>query len=144
MTPKRAGIFRYRKALKSDFSEHKKLLTPDLLQNLLHAAAVVSPLLLLTVQRRTRVNSSSGDVRAAGPAAVAAQAAATAAAGGRGHRPPPGARRRPVRFHDLILGFEDWVVPAPCLSGRRRRGARRDPAEPRLLMLDVLHLYALA
>lgn len=118
-------------------------LTSDLLEDLLHAAAPLVPVLLLGIRRRARVQSSPGDVAAAARASEAAQAAAAAAAGGRGHRPPPGTRRRPVGFHDLILGLETRVIPAPRLSRRRGRGARDSP-EAQVSMLDVLHLYALA
>lgn len=98
---------------------------------------------LLGVSRGARVQPSSGELAAAAPAGEAAQAAAAAAAGGRGRGPPPGARRRPVGFHDPVLGLEPGIVPAPRLSGRRGRRADRSP-ETRVLVLDVLHLDALA
>lgn len=101
------------------------------------------PVLLLAINSRGRVKSSPGDVSAAAAAGEAAQAAAAAAAGGRGHRPPPGTRRRPVRFHNLILGLKARVIATPGLSRRRGRGAYYTP-ETQVLMLDVLHLYPFA
>lgn len=121
----------------------RELLTSNLLEYLLHTAAVVMPVLLLSIHSRGRVQSSSGDVGAAAPAGVAAQAAAAAAAGGRGDWSPPGTRWRPVSFHNLILGFKTRVIPTPRLPGRWGRSAY-DSSETQVLMLDVLHLYPFA
>lgn len=113
------------------------------MQYLLHAAGSLVSVLMLAIHGRGRVQSSAGDARAAAAASEATQAtAAAAAAGRRGHRPPPGTRWRPVGLHDLILWLKARVVPAPGLSGWRRRGADDSP-QAQVLMLDVLHLDAL-
>lgn len=127
------------------FPSIKRPLTSDLLQDLLHAAAPLAAPPLPGVHSRARVRCSSGDVGAAAAAAAgeASQAAAAAAARGRGSGPPPGTCRRPVGFHDCILGLEPGVVSAPRLPGWRRRGANPSP-ETQVLVPDVFHLDALA
>lgn len=131
-------------SLVKNVSSIKKRLTPDLLEDLLHAAAPLVTLQLLGVHRRGRVQSSSGSLAAAAAAAgEAAQAAAAAAARGRGSGPPPGTSRRPVCFHDPVLGLKPGVVSAPRLSGWRRRSADHSP-ETQVLVPDVFHLDPLA
>lgn len=129
--------------LVKNVSSIKKRLTPDLLEDLLHAAAPLVALQLLGVHRRGRVESSSGSLAAAAAAGEAAQAAAAAAARGRGSRPPPGTSRRPVCFHDPVLGLKPGVISAPRLSGWRRRSADHSP-ETQVLAPDVFHLDPLA
>lgn len=118
-------------------------LTSDLLEDLLHAATSLMTVLLLGINSRGRIQPSTGDVGAAAAAGEASQAAAAAAAGGRGHRSPPGTCRRPVGFHNLILGLKPRVISTPRLPRRRWRGANYS-TDAKVLMLDVLHLYPLA
>lgn len=120
-----------------------KRLTSDLLEDLLHAAASLVTLRLLGIHCRGRQQSSSGKVGAAASASEAPQAAAAAAARGRGSGPPPGTSRRPVGFHDRILGLKPGIISAPRLSWWWGRGANHSP-ETQVLVLDVFHLYPLA
>lgn len=109
---------------------------------MLHAAAPLMTFLLLGVH--IRVQSSSGNVGAAAAAASeASQAAAAAAARGRGSGPPPGTSRRPVGFHNPVLGLKPGVISAPRFSGWRGRSANHSP-ETQVLVPDVFHLYPLA
>lgn len=136
------GFFSFFSLVKMLYSI-KKRLTSDLLEDLLHAAASLVTLLPLGVHSRGRVQSSPGDVGAAAAAGEASQAAAAAAARGRGSGPPPGTSRRPVCFHDPILGLKPGVISAPRLSGWRGRSANHSP-ETQVLVPDVFHLYPLA